>query len=847
MAWPSRSFARTRCRTTAAAEGPWPCGEGRRGKRPFHPLQSDSQTSVALHRFRGRASLALVAVLAWLVAIGPRPVAAQFEVRPFLPLQPQFQRVELSHEVTVPEADSEARAHLQQAMEYLAASQWDEGIETLRRLMAEEGAALLPVRATDTGDSQVTRYVPLRSHTQRLLAALPSEALELYRRRVDPLAERMYQAAVANRDLAALQRLLDEYFASSAGDDALLVAGDLALESGDPAAARTAWRRLLPVPDTAWDTIPAGLFDEVRHRSPLRAEEAKLLDDWYRRDESHREGVYRLLDAQRPPEVSQALKRLWTGQGWLQVVFYPDPQIPAAEVAARLVLASILEGSQDRAAAELDAFRRQYGEAMGRLAGTEGNLAEILGRLLAESREWTLPPRPRDWPTFAGNGQRNAVARADVDFAGPAWSVALPKVRLPDPEIATRMELRPRRVAESTGDLLSYHPAVVGRQVFYCTEHQVFGFDLRTGKPLWKAGSERPAGEIYRTAALDRAGTRLQSLLGVPRFTLTVQGSRLYARVGSPLTSHISSRRLPLRGQNHLICLDLAAQGALLWEYTPETAEWSLEGAPLTDGVRVYAALRRSGVRSQAHVACFDADSGQQLWRTQICSAATPGGGAVDETTHNLLTLHRGTLFYNTNLGAVAGIDTVDGSIDWLARYRRAEPSSPLDPNEKPAHYYRDLNPAVYHAGRIFVAPADTPAILALDAATGMLLWESSHRGDAVHLLGVAGGRLIAGGDKVYGFDVQGGRLEYEYPAENHLPNGFGRGILVDGAVYWPTRQEIIVLDAAAGVPIRQPIRLDIRQVQGGNLVVANDHLLIAGSETLWAFALPPEPSEQTD
>ena len=63
--------------------------------------------------------------------------------------------------------------------------------------------------------------------------------------------------------------------------------------------------------------------------------------------------------------------------------------------------------------------------------------------------------------------------------------------------------------------------------------------------------------------------------------------------------------------------------------------------------------MRKSDVRPQAHVACFDAETGRRRWRTMICAAETPGGGQTDEITHNLLTLEQGTLYYNTNLGAV--------------------------------------------------------------------------------------------------------------------------------------------------------------------------------------------------
>ncbi len=764
-------------------------------------------------------------------------------------------RIELSTEVTIPEADSTARNHLQQAEAYLAAEEWDEGIETLRRLMAEQGDVLLPLAVVDPAFPKTQRYLPLRDHVQRVLAGLPPEALAIYRRRVDPLAERMYATALAQRDRAQLARLIDEFFCSSWGDDALLAYGELALEQGHAAAARSAWSRLLPLREESWRTIPAAYFESIRLHAPLSPQDAKSLDTHYEKSTAAGVPAYQLKAAPLAPEVSQSLGRLWVARGWAPQLFYPESEIPPAQVAARLALVSILEGSRDRAAAEIARFRQTYGDASGTLAAKEGSLAETLESLLAASDDWKSPATEPDWRTFAENTRRNGVASGDIDISAPAWSLPLKKVTLPDPDIGARLGLRPRRVAETSADPLSYHPVVVGNQLFYANEHQVFGFDVASGKPLWAAGRDRPEGEIFRTAQFDRVPTRIQSLLGVPRYTLTVHGHRLFARMGSPITVPMTSRRLPLAGQNQLICLDLAAQGSLLWQHTPETSDWSLEGAPVSDGARVYAGLRRGGLRSQAHVICFDADSGAQLWKTLVCTSATPGGGNVDEATHNLLTLADGRLYYNTNLGAVAALDAADGRLRWVARYPRAEGRSPLDPEDKPAHYYRDLNPAVYHGGRLFAAPADSPGIYAFDAHTGLLLWESSHRPDAVHLLGVAAGHLIATGDKVYGFSVQGGRLNYEYPAENQLPNGFGRGVLIvdapaggtpaggteaGGVVYWPTREEIYPLDAATGVPIRQPIALEPRGVEGGNLIVAQNYLLIAGSEKIWAFRLPP-------
>ena len=60
--------------------------------------------------------------------------------------------------------------------------------------------------------------------------------------------------------------------------------------------------------------------------------------------------------------------------------------------------------------------------------------------------------------------------------------------------------------------------------------------------------------------------------------------------------------------------VDLAAEGRLMWQVTSEEG-WAFEGSPVADGQNVYVAMRRSGARPEAHVACLDAQTGQRRWR----------------------------------------------------------------------------------------------------------------------------------------------------------------------------------------------------------------------------------------
>ena len=143
------------------------------------------------------------------------------------------------------------------------------------------------------------------------------------------------------------------------------------------------------------------------------------------------------------------------------------------------------------------------------------------------------------------------------------------------------------------------------------------------------------------------------------------------------------------------------------------------------------------------------------------------------------------------------------------------------------------------------MAPADTPAIFALDAGTGQMLWRIELE-DATHLLGVGGDCLIAGGGRLYWIGLTGprrGRLRSVWPDSEEKP-GFGRGVLAGDSVFWPTRGRIYVFDQRTAEPKRS-IDLAALGVVGGNLVVADGRLLIAGPTELVALGRPAKPNRR--
>lgn len=703
--------------------------------------------------------LAWAALAATIILIGrAEPLPAQWHG--ILP-NGQF---ELSDAVQLDQADTAVRTQLDRIKPLLADRQWDEAVELLRQLSETSESKLLAITPH--------RFISLREWCQLRIASLPPEALKLYRSRVDPVAKKWYEQGIANRDPKSLRNIVDQAFASSYGDDALMALGELALESGNFAAARWNWERIVP------------------HHSP------------------------NVGTAVEPPP-QDAAPPAWPS--------YPDTDLDLATVRAQLVLVSILEGATASARNELSAYRKLHPNAQGRLGHHDGRYVDLLESLLVESTTWPLPPSDTNWRTFAGNPQRNKIAEPLLDAGTVAW-----RVPLRPPTAATgRMGAKP--IGEDHHEPLSFFPLLVDHRLFISTDRQVLAMQRDTGEPAWGRTAAIYDSETTSSAAPQSFPTES---IGSPRFTATVFRNRLFARVGSTITDPPHGSAPDRTGC--LICLDLAAEGRLLWKIAPEEG-WAFEGAPIVDEHGVYVAMRRQDVRPQAFVARFDADTGQFRWRRFICGAETPARGILPEQTHSLLTLDSGTLYYNTNLGAVASLRTDDGRVLWISLYPRALRG---DVAKLAPHWRRDLNPCLLDRGTLLVAPEDSPRIFALDAATGQILWQTgSEVEDVTGLLGVTDDWLIAGGSRLYWISLNEedrGRVKHVWPDGPQRP-GYGRGLIASQTVLWTTRDKLYIFDRQTAQP-RRIIDLTSLGASGGNLLVANGRLLIATSRELIAL-----------
>ena len=465
------------------------------------------------------------------------------------------------------------RARLQSVQTLLEQHDWEAAIDSLRALGDESGGQLVGL---DPPDARFQRFVPLSERLHSMLCSLPEDqsmALTVYRQRVDLLARTWYERGVQQHDRQLLTRLVRELFSSSWGDNAVLALGDLALERGEPDLARSYWRRL--------------------HRS-LNAEAAAEIRAVATSTASTSVGEGESLpgDSAGPP-------------------VYPDSEIPLPEVRARMLLATLLEGTWARAADQYQKFCSAHPQAEGPLGGRHVLYVEALGELLQQARQWPIPPTSPDWLTFAGNPRRNGVAGPVVDVSlEPAWKIPLDPPGTFQGAAVRRWGVPEVRVAETDQQLCSCHPVVIGSRVLVASQNRLRCFELASGRPVSWASNE--AGQIYPSRALSPAELAASVWRGlhVPRFTLTAEGSHVYCLLSAAAVEGFEASTDDLPG-NRLVGVDLQSQGQLLFApVAPPDRHWFFAGAPLVEAADVYVCLWENAAVPAIHVACLRGENG---------------------------------------------------------------------------------------------------------------------------------------------------------------------------------------------------------------------------------------------
>jgi outer membrane protein assembly factor BamB len=710
-------------------------------------------------------------------------------------------RAQTSPTVELPGESRPTGRRIEEVQKRLAARDYDAALTEIRALLDRAGDDLVPV-----GEGHSVRC---RRLCHALLAGLPPASLDRYRRPLEAQASRWLRDGLAEQDPGLLRKVVEEAFVSGPAAEALERLGDGAFLDGRFAEAQQWWALVAPLQQ---EKEKGETFPPLRRPSPGEA-------------------VARV-------QAKQLLARLFRG---------PGPDFPDA----------------------LAAFRKKHPKASGTLAGREGVYADLLEQF---SRDPTLtrPPTPPRWATLGGAPSRARVLRdwgqdpsegADplslLDHlgrlcrAGPTWTFDLQtRGRLAAPPLPHGEIVTASRRARS----LAFHPLLVrvpdhgsgGRDFAVVADARyVTAYDLRDG-----------TASVWYDAARFTGGINPELKLPAPAdlsYSLTAADGALFARLGLQEVQDVRPDRGPESNESLLVRLDLPRRAG-----DKPSARWMVralaggpavfEGAPVVRAGRVYiAATRQEGDRTVTAIHCYPARPEDAvpplLWKVDVCSTgefqATP-----KRTHHHLLTAAGRYLVYCSHSGAVVAVDAYSGKRAWGVRYRRVEESPDLR-----GRRFIGVGAPVFADGKVFVAPADSDLLMALDPATGKTLWERERLG-VVEVLGVGQGRLIFStrtGLRAVGADDGGDEAGWVLPDGGGKITPMGRGLLAGDLVLWPTDKQPWGVFALRQKDGRQPPFGDptlLRRIPAGNLVLDRGYLLVTDRRSLHVFVPPDAASD---
>jgi outer membrane protein assembly factor BamB len=273
-------------------------------------------------------------------------------------------------------------------------------------------------------------------------------------------------------------------------------------------------------------------------------------------------------------------------------------------------------------------------------------------------------------------------------------------------------------------------------------------------------------------------------------------------------------------------------------------------GAPLPLGGRLYVLTEKD---QSLHLVCLEAATGKPLWTQAL---ATPGyrlvldGGRRTQAAH--LAYGEGVLVCPSNAGALMAVDPLTHHLRWAYAYRKDPVSPPgrvtpvggkvrrlhlpvslAPPNFGP--HWKTTAPVIQDGKVVFTAP-DYPAIHCLNLHDGSLRWKASRGAFDVYLAGVFDGKvLLVGKQSCRALRLSDGKLLWE--VETGMPSGMGSAV---GKTYYLPLQNgvkgagpcLCALDLDKGVVTETMPRKEVL----GNLVFQGGEVISQTATTVAAY-----------
>jgi outer membrane protein assembly factor BamB len=670
--------------------------------------------------------------------------------------------------------------------------EWSKAADIYQELLQQYSDRVTP---SDAHDEHIYQYTSVALAVQAKLAKWPQDGLDAYRNRYESDAASLLQQA--GLDPVLLHKIVAQYFITDAARDAAIQLIDGDLESADFAAA-------------AW------MADRLLALHPNLADQRPLL-------------LYR------------------------------------ASLAYRLA------GNETLAQQRALELRRDFPAAAGTIQGKQVPLADSLDAQLKLAHPAGENIRTDSWPMAFGSLDRALVPNVSGFGGAKLFSIKLTEENLKlIPDINLRNQLKQQnRTSREAGNMTGVMPVVDRGELFFQDNARVYAVSLDSGLPLpgWAS-----------TYDGDRAGSYAITAWPTPRntqYTLALTDDSVLGIMGQIDGSTLVNAMNPGQRDTRLICLDRKT-GKEKWVIRPAQLpsdtlhQVDFTGTPLVVNDTIFlTAHSNAGVQFEdCYLLCFDL-AGHFKFSTYIASANS-GAAVFEGEFGNLnqqppqLAYSSGRVFVLSNLGALAAVDAYDGTIVWLNLYPRqannefvrqfgfrggwarttAQPE-----NQRPW----SSSPVIVSDGKVFVFPTDGQFLLAYDAGTGAEAKriKPTDLYDTDTLVGVIGDRIILVGVADQGQNEQTHAIclnwkNYDianFKSDNSDMVGWrkeysaglrGRGFLTTNALYIPTEKKLLQINLKTGKSDAQypdGQREWDESESSGNLLVTQDHLIVAGPE----------------
>lgn len=722
-------------------------------------------------------------------------------------------------------------------------------------------------------------YFSMGDRVEKLLADLPTEALDVYRVTADAAAKELLNQG-GDVDVTALTRVTSNYFASSVGDDAALKLGSIYLDRYDFTGALRVLRKIVdhhPDPSVALDEVWARIA--VCHAF-LGNEEmaAKAIAT----------GRSIAVDSSSIDAVERSLGKL---------EFKPKQEMALSEWVLPL-------GSQSRLAAmpslpesafstdQVCVWQYMVAPSENRIVNRPDTIGKILvgdrarGEVAASSRTAIEKRMVTKWREEGWRPSGELLFDSQrVYFKGPGDVVAFDRARIPVS-------------AETPDEKPKKHPQLKEFASWRSLWRNVFDVDAATkSREMFRGATARLRTSRLRTRATrNTVSVVAKSLYFLDRIhqQMAIHDSVLYTVEGTLFDStsrqpRVSSRHstynpaIRRTRSNFLTAYDQET-GKMLWrlprvENKPESpsyelamyangtvpkkevdeeSEWliagGIMGAPLKFGDILIIPVNQSGA---IHLFGVDpSKEGKTVWSCFLCD--DPESGSVANSPINM-SLDGSDVLVTCGTGVVFLVDPSTGKVRFAKRYsRRGTSGSPVRRHASTVAVYEFdgwSSDSILPNGRELICfCSDTETVTAIDRNTGETVWKqglSPYGAKLDYIIGAYDRKLFLGGRRTVmaiALDQQG---RVAWGGEPHFGEDVscGRGMVTPQGVFVPVGNSIwrFALDGEKG---RGKVLNQVEAFLGteapvGNLYSDGERIWVRGATRLYALAPKPFPEKE--